>query len=219
MDIGQPAGPGGEFDPPVGQGHEFGEASAGPLAGMGEGAPLDGGLPSLFHVHLAFGGDGGAGREGGGIGDRSAEGGCCPGAPRGADVLAVVSDGRIAIEEVRARPPLPLDDLAALAARIEGPLNDAFRGLADRHGAADAPCRNGGGPAQEPPGARRGRRSARRGSAVRNVAAEAYRGALEDGEDPVLAVMRATGHSRRKSLRLIAGAREAGLLVSRHHRR
>ena len=106
-----------------------------------------------------------------------------------------------------------------VAARIEGPLNDAFRGLADRHGAADAPCRNGGAPAQEPPGARRGRRSARRGSAVRNVAAEAYRGALEGGEDPVLAVMRATGHGRRKSLRLIAGAREAGLLVSRHHRR
>ncbi|MFH9071159.1 DUF6214 family protein [Streptomyces alboflavus] len=179
-------------------------------------------MPSLFHVHLAFGGDGGdggAGTEGGGIGDRGVEGGCCPDAPRGADVLAVVSDGRIAIEEVRARPPLPLHDLAALAARIEGPLNDAFRGLADRHGAADAPCRNGGAPAQEPPGARRGRRSARRGSAVRNVAAEAYRGALEGGEDPVLAVMRATGHSRRKSLRLIAGAREAGLLVSRHHRR
>ncbi|MFE6402874.1 DUF6214 family protein [Streptomyces alboflavus] len=203
----------------MGQGHEFGEAGAGSLAGVGEGALRDGGLPSLFHVHLAFGGDGGAGTEGGGIGDHGVEGRCCRDAPRGADVLAVVSDGRIAIEEVRARPPLPLDDLAALAARIEGPLNDAFRGLADRHGAADAPCRNGGAPAQEPPGARRGRRSARRGSAVRNVAAEAYRGALEGGEDPVLAVMRATGHGRRKSLRLIAGAREAGLLVSRHHRR
>lgn len=174
--------------------------------------------PSLFHVHLAFGGDGG-GTGRGGIGDGGAEGGCCPDAPRGADVLAVVSDGRIAIEEVRARPPLPLDDLAALAARIEGPLNDAFRGLVDRHGTADALCRNGVGPAQEPPGARRGRPSARRGSAVRNVAAEAYRGALADGEDPVLAVMRATGRSRRKSLRLIAGARDAGLLMSGHHRR
>ncbi|MFD0418375.1 DUF6214 family protein [Streptomyces sp. NPDC127108] len=171
-------------------------------------------------MHLAFGGDDGGGGAGrGGTGHDGAEGGCCPDAPRGADVLAVVSDGRIAIEEVRARPPLPLGDLAALAARIEGPLNDAFRGLADRHGTTDALCRNGGGPAQEPPGARRSRRSARRGGAVRNVAAEAYRGALEDGEDPVLAVMRATGHSRRKSLRLIAGARDAGLLMSRHHRR
>lgn len=37
--------------------------------------------------------------------------------------------------------------------------------------------------------------------------------------DPVLAVMDATGHSRRKSLRLIAGARDAGLLTPRHIRR
>ncbi|MEU5778930.1 DUF6214 family protein, partial [Streptomyces venezuelae] len=40
-----------------------------------------------------------------------------------------------------------------------------------------------------------------------------------EGRDPVLAVMCATGRSRRKSLRLIAGARDAGLLTPRHHRR
>ncbi|WJV44368.1 DUF6214 family protein [Streptomyces flavofungini] len=220
---GQPAGAGGEFASSLGRGGDCGAAGdePGPSA---EGAGVrDGVPPSLFHVRLAFGGDGGGAGEGGGaerggFGGESADGGCCRGAPRGADVLAVVSDGRIAIEEVRACPPLPLDDLMALAARIEGPLHDAFRGLVDRHGTADALCR-GGGSAQEPPGARRGRPSARRGNAVRNVAAEAYRGALDDGEDPVLAVMRATGRSRRKSLRLIAGARDAGLLVSRHHRR
>lgn len=167
---------------------------------------------SLFHVRLAFGGDDGGSGDG-------AAGGCCRDGGGGAEVLASVSDGRITIEELRARPPLPLANLAALAARIEGPLNDAVRGLAERHGAAavESACRPGP-PVQEPP-ARRGRPSARRGSVVRHVTAEAYREALDDGEDPVLAVMRATGHSRRKSLRLIAGARDAGLLMPRHHRR
>ncbi|MBJ3811183.1 DUF6214 family protein [Streptomyces flavofungini] len=208
-----------EFGRSMGQGGEFGEVSAAPVPGAMDAAPQEDVPPSLFHVHLAFGGgDGSGGRAESDVGGGGTGGGCCPDGPGGADVLAVVADGRITIEELRARPPLPLDDLAALAARIEGPLNDAFRGLVDRHGAADSLCR-GGGPAQEPPGARRGRPSARRGSAVRNVAADAYRGALDDGEDPVLAVMRATGHSRRKSLRLIAGARDAGLLMPGRHRR
>jgi hypothetical protein len=35
----------------------------------------------------------------------------------------------------------------------------------------------------------------------------------------VLAVMSATGHSRRRSLRLIAQARDAGFLTPRHVRR
>ncbi|MBO8196109.1 hypothetical protein ITI46_31365 [Streptomyces oryzae] len=51
------------------------------------------------------------------------------------------------------------------------------------------------------------------------MAAEAYSAAREQGQDPVLAVMRITGHSRRKSLRLIASARDAGLLSPRHARR
>ncbi|MER5305459.1 DUF6214 family protein [Streptomyces lasiicapitis] len=169
---------------------------------------------ALFHVRLAFDESGRRDVPGGG---------CCPNGGGGADVLASVSDGRITIEELRAQPPLPLAGLAALAARIEGPLNDAARGLAEQDeagfGGAESGCRGGGSPVQEPPAPRRGRPSARRGSAVRHVTAEAYRGALDDGEDPVLAVMRATGHSRRKSLRLIAGARDAGLLMPRHHRR
>ncbi|GGS25821.1 hypothetical protein GCM10010252_76050 [Streptomyces aureoverticillatus] len=179
----------------------------------------------LFHVRLAFDGSrSGVGGEGGEGGDRAGGtgSGCCRDGGGGADVLASVSGGRITIEELRAQPPLPLASLATLAARIEGPLNDAVRGLAERHegeaGGVESACRNGGS-AQEPVAARRGRPSARRGSAVRHVTAEAYRGALDDGEDPVLAVMRATGHSRRKSLRLIAGARDAGLLMPRHHRR
>ncbi|WP_239092181.1 DUF6214 family protein, partial [Streptomyces sp. SID14478] len=49
--------------------------------------------------------------------------------------------------------------------------------------------------------------------------AEAYRAAQEEGGDPVLAVMCATGRSRRKSLRLIAAARDAGFLAPRHNRR
>ncbi|MGW7613286.1 DUF6214 family protein, partial [Streptomyces sp. NPDC054766] len=53
----------------------------------------------------------------------------------------------------------------------------------------------------------------------RQLVAEAYRAAQEEGVDPVLAVMGATGHSRRESLRLIAGARDAGFLTPRHARR
>ena len=44
------------------------------------------------------------------------------------------------------------------------------------------------------------------------MVAEEYRAAQQAGYDPVLAVMGATGHSRRKSLRLIAGARDEGFL-------
>ncbi|MBQ0863503.1 hypothetical protein KBZ21_01915 [Streptomyces sp. A73] len=51
------------------------------------------------------------------------------------------------------------------------------------------------------------------------MAAEAYTAARERGQDPVLAVMRVTGRSRRKSLRVIASARDAGLLSPRHARR
>ncbi|WP_129297680.1 DUF6214 family protein [Streptomyces lydicus] len=53
----------------------------------------------------------------------------------------------------------------------------------------------------------------------RRVAADAYRRAQREGSDPVLAVMLATGRNRRRSLRLIAGARDEGLLAPRHNKR
>ncbi|MFG2526444.1 DUF6214 family protein [Streptomyces sp. NPDC048516] len=53
----------------------------------------------------------------------------------------------------------------------------------------------------------------------RRLAADAYRQAQREGNDPVLAVMLATGRSRRRSLRLIAGARDEGLLTPRHNKR
>ncbi|WP_425264447.1 DUF6214 family protein [Streptomyces atriruber] len=115
------------------------------------------------------------------------------------DVTAVVSHGRVAIEDLHAQPPLSPDDFAALVDWIERPLEE------------DGPV------AAEP--ARRARPAWPRGNAGRRIVAEAYRTAQHEGHDPVLAVMCATGHSRRKSLRLIAGARDAGLLTPRHHRR
>ncbi|MBM4792282.1 hypothetical protein HXP44_09500 [Streptomyces sioyaensis] len=53
----------------------------------------------------------------------------------------------------------------------------------------------------------------------RRIAADAYRQAQREGNDPVLAVMLATGRNRRRSLRLIAGARDEGLLAPRHNKR
>ncbi|WP_443033616.1 DUF6214 family protein [Streptomyces sp. CA2R101] len=53
----------------------------------------------------------------------------------------------------------------------------------------------------------------------RRVAADAYRRAQREGSDPVLAVMLATGRNRRRALRLIAGARDEGLLTPRHNKR
>ncbi|EGX56883.1 hypothetical protein SZN_25724 [Streptomyces zinciresistens K42] len=49
--------------------------------------------------------------------------------------------------------------------------------------------------------------------------AREYRSAQARGADPVLAVMDATGHSRRGSLRLIGQARDAGFLSPRRARR
>ncbi|UNZ15702.1 DUF6214 family protein [Streptomyces sp. 891-h] len=58
-----------------------------------------------------------------------------------------------------------------------------------------------------------------RGRDALRAAADAYTAARQRGQDPVLAVMRLTGRSRRKSLRVIARARDAGLLSPRHARR
>ncbi|MEU6841218.1 DUF6214 family protein [Streptomyces sp. NPDC046716] len=131
-----------------------------------------------------------------------------------ADVLAVVADGRVSIEDVRAQPPLSLAEFASLGAWIEGSLQDACRTVADQPDhAVPAP----GGPGET--SARRARSALPRGVEGRRAVAEAYRAAQSEGSDPVLAVMCATGRSRRKSLRLIAGARDAGLLAPRHNRR
>jgi hypothetical protein len=131
------------------------------------------------------------------------------------DVLAVVADERIAIEDLRTEPPLPLEDFAVLADRILGPLQEACGVLAEDPGAGEATV------TVEVPlsGHRRPRSAAPRGSEGRRIAADAYRAARREDADPVLAVMSATGRSRRRALRLIAGAREAGLLAPRHNRR
>ncbi|MDX3452455.1 DUF6214 family protein [Streptomyces sp. ME02-8801-2C] len=124
------------------------------------------------------------------------------------DVLAVVREAGVSIEDVRAQPALSLDDLAALADWIEGPLHEA--------------CGDGPGTGWESAGALRPRRARPawpRGMEGRRLVAEEYRAAQEEGADPVLAVMCATGHSRRRSLRLISQARDAGYLTPRHARR
>ncbi|WUM96309.1 DUF6214 family protein [Streptomyces sp. NBC_00322] len=131
------------------------------------------------------------------------------------DVLAVVDDGRIAIEDLRADPPLPLESLAVLADRIEEPLEDAC-GVTERQPEPPVEAAPSRGSAAR---RRRPRPVVVRGSAGRRLAADAYRAAQLEGRDPVLAVMAVTGRSRRKSLRLIAGARDEGYLAPRHNRR
>lgn len=124
------------------------------------------------------------------------------------DALAVVAEGQVSLEDVRAQPALCLDDLAVLADWIEGPLFEAC-------GLAPVPDEDEG----EPAGSSRARPAWPRGVEGRLLVAQEYRAAQEDGVDPVLAVMCATGHSRRKSLRMIAQARDAGYLTPRHARR
>jgi Family of unknown function (DUF6214) len=119
------------------------------------------------------------------------------------DVLAVVCEGCVSLEEVRAQPALSLDDLAELADWIEDPLAEA--------------C--GPAPASAPAAPRRARPAWPRGLEGRRRAAQEYRTAQQAGTDPILAVMHATGHSRRRSLRLISQARDSGFLAPRHARR
>ncbi|MEU1273079.1 DUF6214 family protein [Streptomyces sp. NPDC005799] len=121
------------------------------------------------------------------------------------DALAVVSEGCVSLEDVRALPALSLDDLTVLADWIEEPIFEAC-GLAPE-------------PAGEPGPGRRARPTWPRGLEGRRLVAEEYRAAQEVGHDPVLAVMHATGHSRRKTLRLISQARDAGYLTPGHARR
>jgi len=124
------------------------------------------------------------------------------------DVLAVVREAGVSIEDVRAQPALSLDDLAALADWIEGPLFEVC---------GDGPV--DGEEAEVCLRPRRARPAWPRGIEGRWLVAEEYRAAQEEGADPVLAVMCATGRSRRRSLRLISQARDAGFLTPRHARR
>ncbi|MEU6139383.1 DUF6214 family protein [Streptomyces sp. NPDC047081] len=124
------------------------------------------------------------------------------------DALAVVGEGSVSLEDVRAQPALSLDDLALLADWIEDPLFEAC-GLGEE--ASEE--------AEGETGSRRARPAWPRGIEGRWLVAQEYRAAQEEGVDPVLAVMCATGHSRRKSLRLISQARDAGFLTPRHARR
>lgn len=120
------------------------------------------------------------------------------------DALAVLSGADVRVEDVRARPPLSLDDLAVLAEWLEDPLFEAC---------VPAPARG------LPAGSRRAGPAWPRGREGRRLVAREYTAAREEGVDPVLAVMRATGHSRRKSLRLIGQARDEGFLAPRRARR
>ncbi|MFI7099234.1 DUF6214 family protein [Streptomyces sp. NPDC050161] len=58
-----------------------------------------------------------------------------------------------------------------------------------------------------------------RGKERCKVAADAYQQAQREGRDPVAAVMDATRRGRRRSLKLIAAARDAGFLAPRHNKR
>ncbi len=145
------------------------------------------------------------------------------------DVVAVIDQGRIAIEDMRADPPLPLQGFSVLADRIGDPLVDACRAAgqlpreapedAEESGVPESAVAEPGGSAARPPARRRARSAVPRGKAGRRIAADVYRGARQAGRDPVLAVMGATGRSRRQALRLIAGARDEGYLPPRHNRR
>lgn len=118
------------------------------------------------------------------------------------DALAAVYEGGGAsIEELRARPALSPDDLTVLAEWIEGPL------LAACGAGTGAPTGRRARPAWPP------------GTEGRRLVAQEYRAARDRGADPVLAVMCATGHGRRRSLRLIGEARDAGFLAPRRARR
>nr|WP_180218809.1 DUF6214 family protein [Streptomyces albus] len=139
------------------------------------------------------------------------------------EVLAAVVGDRVRVEEVRAEPPLTARGLSVLAPLLGDPLTDACPAAIQPPQTAPTTRTTGAcvlPPAPPPAPVRgRGRPPGPRGRAARTVVADTYTAARRSGEDPVLAVMRLTGHSRRKSLRLIAQARDAGLLSPRHARR
>ncbi|MBG0857264.1 hypothetical protein I2W78_36805 [Streptomyces spinoverrucosus] len=103
---------------------------------------------------------------------------------------------------------------------------EAYDGICEPYSGACEPysgaCEPSAGACEsydDPVGARRARSAWPRGIEGRRLVAQEYRAAQAEGVDPVLAVMCATGRSRRRSLRLIAQARDAGFLTPRHARR
>ncbi|MEU6668392.1 DUF6214 family protein [Streptomyces sp. NPDC046727] len=157
-----------------------------------------GAVTSWFHVRLAF-----------------------PDAAR-VDALAVLNEGYVSIEDVQAEPALSLADLTALAGWIEGPLFEACGVTPAQDGEVGTDSGDDGCaavPEAGPPSLGRARPAWPRGTEGRRLVAQEYRAAQGEGADPVLAVMSATGRSRRRALRLIAQARDAGLLTPRHARR
>ncbi|MEU5531858.1 DUF6214 family protein [Streptomyces sp. NPDC020362] len=142
------------------------------------------------------------------------------------DAVAVVTGGEVSIEDVKAQPALSLADLTVLADWIEDPLLEACgvasEGASEGSHEVSGAGSGAGGRAQWDAGHAGGRRARPawpRGIEGCRLAAREYRAAQEEGADPVLAVMCATGHSRRRSLWLIAQARDAGFLAPRHARR
>lgn len=94
------------------------------------------------------------------------------------EVLAVVSAGRVSVEDVRAQPALSLVDLTMLADWIEGPLFETCGGGAPE---ADA----GAEALEETRGPHRARPAWPRGVEGRRLVAQEYRAAREEGVDPV----------------------------------
>ncbi|SER67606.1 hypothetical protein SAMN04487983_102047 [Streptomyces sp. yr375] len=136
------------------------------------------------------------------------------------ELLAVVCEGRVSIEDIRSQPALSLVDLTVLADWIEGPLFENCDGDgSEAEGAEDVADGADVGGVDGSVVPRRARPAWPRGVEGRWLVAQEYRAAQGEGVDPVLAVMCATGHSRRRSLRLIAQARDAGYLTPRHARR
>jgi hypothetical protein len=144
----------------------------------------------------------------------------------GCESGAVVSGARAAAQPAPAGTA-PADavfapgDGPATAAQRDSAAASAHQGLdAVRYAPPAAP--DLATAAEEPAGGaggrHRGRAVAAWGAARRRDIAGVYRAAQSRGEDPVLAVMAATGFSRRRSLRLIAGARDEGRLPARRRR-
>lgn len=141
------------------------------------------------------------------------------------DVLAVVADGRMPGQDPYARPPIRLDDFVApvapatpavpVAPVAPVEVTDAIEVI----DVIEPPAEDGAHHPQEPHAPSRARPAWPRGTEGRRTVAEEYRAAQREGRDPVLAVMSATGRSRRKSLKLIAASRDAGFLPPRHNRR
>ncbi|ATL25970.1 hypothetical protein KY5_0952c [Streptomyces formicae] len=141
------------------------------------------------------------------------------------DLLAVVADGRLPGQDPYARPPTVLDGFAATAAPVATaapavPVAPAVPSApVEVIQVVEPPAEDAAHHPREPPAPSRARPAWPRGTEGRRTVAEEYRAAQREGRDPVLAVMSATGRSRRKSLKLIAASRDAGFLSPRHNRR